>query len=317
MNTKILIIVALVAVLLASGLALAQSSDEQESGSISETAHFEEENAEEQKEPASGSALAESFVIILREGLEAILIIAAIIAYLVAAGHRNKVKTVYLWAGAAVLASIGTAFVLDAFLAGSDTPAKFLEGFTMLLAAAVMLYVTNWFLGKIDSKKWLGYIKGKVDDALTSRSTLALGVVSFLAVYREGFETVLFFKALSIGSTDITGIVTGFVAGMIALAILFAIILGIEKRLPLNVVFGVTSAILFVLSVKFAGKGIHELQEAHVLPETAFAIVPKIGDLGIYPTVETLAIQALVILLGTALLWAHFRKSAAKIVGSA
>ncbi|MEK6958067.1 MAG: FTR1 family protein [archaeon] len=300
MNGKFWAVLAIFAMVFTAGLALAHEIGE-----------------EHEEEPASGSALAESFVIILREGLEAILIIAAIIAYLVAAGHRDKVKTVYMWAGAAILASIGTAFVLDAFLAGSDAPAEFLEGVTMLLAAAVMLYVTNWFLGKIDSKKWMGYIKGKVDDALTSRSALALGIVSFLAVYREGFETVLFFKALSIGSTDITGIVTGFAAGMVALAILFVIILGIEKRLPLNVVFGVTSAILFVLSVKFAGKGVHELQEAHVLPETAFAVVPKIGDLGIYPTVETLGIQLLVILLGAALLWVHFSKSAAKTNGPA
>ncbi|MCR4368547.1 MAG: FTR1 family protein, partial [archaeon] len=157
-------------------------------------------------------------------------------------------------------------------------------------------------------RKWTAFIKGKVDDALSLQSAFALGTVSFLAVYREGFETVLFFKALTSGTTDLTGIIMGLVAGFAALAILFVLIVRIEKRLPLNVVFALTSAILFVLALKFAGKGVHELQEAHVLPETALNVVPKIGDLGIYPTLETLGIQAVMLAIGAILLYMHFFK---------
>ena len=234
----------------------------------------------------------DAFTIIVREGLEAILIIAAIIAYLESSGHKEKVKTVYSWSAAAIIASLFTAF--------------FLEGITMLLAAAVLLYVTNWLLGKIEAGRWSAYIKGKVEDALTSRNTLALGLASFLAVYREGFETVLFFKALALGSADPSGIFAGLLLGLAVLVLLFIAIIRLEKRLPLNIVFGATSAILFILAFKFAGKGIHELQEAHALPETAFTLLPAMKDLGIYQTLETAFVQLLVLISGAALLYLHF-----------
>ena len=248
----------------------------------------------------------EALIIIIREGLEAILIIAAIITYLSKSGHKDKLKTVYLWAGLAIVASIITALIIDQAFSASKTSQEFLEGITMLLAAGVMLYVTNWILGKMESKKWGNYIKGKMDSALTSKNALALGLVSFLAVYREGFETVLFFKALTLGTTDLTGVFSGLILGLIILVILFYLIVKLEKRLPINIVFGITSALLFLLSLKFAGKGIHELQEVGIIPETAFAIVPKIKDLGLYPTLETLGIQALVILFGLTMLYFHF-----------
>jgi len=268
---------------------------------FSGTAFAQEENKE-----SSEGGLIESFTIIVREGLEAILIIAAIIAYLVATKHEKKVSAVYYGAGLAIIASIATALILEAVFASAEAPRETLEGATMLLAAGVMLYVTNWFLGKMEHQKWAAYIKGKVSDALSSQSVLALGAVSFLAVYREGFETVLFYKALTSGATDLTGITAGFILGIAALAVLFVLIVRIEKRLPLHIVFGATSAILFLLSVKFAGKGVHELQEAGIVSETALGVVPKISDLGIYPTAETLGIQALIIATGAALVYLHF-----------
>lgn len=177
----------------------------------------------------------------------------------------------------------------------------------LVLACAVLLYTTNWLLGKMDSGKWAAYIRGKVGDALTSGNSAALGLVSFLAVYREGFETVLFYKALAIGSNDIVDRLMGFIAGAVVLAVLFAAIILIEARLPLNIVFGLTSATLFLLSLKFAGIGVHGLQEAGIIRQTAWGALPKIGGLGIYPTVETLGLQALISVLGAALLYMHFR----------
>ncbi|MBI4210041.1 MAG: FTR1 family protein [Candidatus Diapherotrites archaeon] len=260
---------------------------------------------------AAGNAFFESLTIIVREGLEAILIIGAIIAYIAASGHKDKTKGVYAGATAAIIASILTAIIVDGFFKASDSQLEALEGTTMLIAAIVMLYVTNWMLGKIDSARWTAYIKGKAGDALTSGSVLALGIVSFLAVYREGFETVLFYKALAIGSADTAGIISGFVAGIIVLAALFLAIIKLETKLPLNWVFGGTSALLFLLSVKFAGKGIHEFQEAGIISETAMNILPKVKDLGIYPTVETLGAQAVIIIIGAALLHIHiFRRRA-------
>ncbi|MCR4335738.1 MAG: FTR1 family iron permease [archaeon] len=252
------------------------------------------------------SEFLEAFTIIVREGLEAILIIAAIISYLIIAKHKEKVKTVYWGTGLAVLASFATAFLIDRIFSATEAQTQLLEGITMLLAAGIMLYVTNWFLGKMQAQKWTAFIKGKVDDALTSKNAFALGIVSFFAVYREGFETVLFFKALTVGTADITGIISGLVLGFVVLIVLFYLIVKIEKKLPINIVFGITSAILFLLSLKFAGKGIHEFQEAEIIGETAFAIVPKIKDLGLYPTFETLGIQTLIIGIGIVLVYLHF-----------
>ncbi len=252
-------------------------------------------------------AFIDSFTIIVREGLEAILIIGAIVAYLAATKHADKVKAVYSWAGVAVIASLLTAFLVEQVFKATEEQLELLEGATMLLAAAVLLYVTNWLLGKMESKKWSEYIREKVGDALTSSSTLALGLVSFLAVYREGFETVLFYKALTISTPDISGVVTGLALGLVVLAALFFLIMKIEAKLPLNIFFGSTSALLFLLSLKFAGNGVHELQEAGIIGETVWNIVPKVKDLGIYPTFETLALQGAMVLFGAALLYLHFR----------
>ena len=259
-------------------------------------------------QPALGTAFFESFIVIVREGLEAILIIAAIIAYLTVAKHDDKVRVVYAWGFIAVIASFLTALALDQALGASKVHEELLEGVTMLLATVVLLYVTNWLLGKVQARKWKSYIKGRVDDALASGSSLMLGLVAFLAVYREGFETVLFYKALSIGASSMNDIILGLIAGLIVLAVLFVLIVKAEKRLPLSHVFGVTSAILFALAVKFAGKGVHELQEAGIMQETILQGLPRVSDLGFYPTLETLGAQAIIILIGVVLVYLHFFK---------
>lgn len=259
-----------------------------------------------------GTAFAESFVIILREGLEAMLVIAAIIAYLASTKNESMAKTVYLSALAAILASIATAFVADSLLATTEAQLGLLEGATMLLASAVLLYVTNWLLGKVDSTNWKTYIKGKVDRAIAHGSGLALAAASFLAVYREGFETVLFFKALAFSTNDPAGIALGLATGFVALAVLFILILKIEARLPLGLVFAISSALLFLLSLKFAGNGIHELQEGGFLNETKFLQLPEIADAGFYPTIETLGLQAVIIAIGAVLLFLHMKRPQAR-----
>lgn len=252
-----------------------------------------------------GSVFFESLMIILREGFEAILIIAAIVTYLSVSGNKDKTRTVYLWAGVAVIASIITAFAIETVFALGEHHVEALEGITMLFAAAVLLYVTNWLLGKIDSKKWSGYINEKVKSAADSGSALALGLASFLAVYREGFETVLFYKALAIGSTDYTGIISGFLLGVVCLAVLFFAVIKLEAKLPVKTVFAVTSVLLFFLAFKFVGKGVHELQEAGLFGETALAL-PKIGEIGFYPTIETGIAQLAVIIIGAVLIYMHY-----------
>ncbi|MBI5554014.1 MAG: FTR1 family protein [Candidatus Diapherotrites archaeon] len=250
----------------------------------------------------------ESFVVFGREGLEAILLLAAIVASLVTRKQEKHLPVVYGGAALAVIASLLTAVALEWFWVASEFSEPFLEGITMLLAGIVLLYVTNWMLGKADSIRWANYIKGKVGNALSRRNRYALGLASFLAVYREGFETVLFFKALFVGSTDPAGVGIGIVAGILLLGILWILILQLEKRLPLGLVFASTSLILFLMSVKMFGGGIHELQETGIITETALSGIPSVEDLGLFPTLETIGAQALAILAGIGLFFIHARK---------
>jgi high-affinity iron transporter len=150
-------------------------------------------------------------------------------------------------------------------------------------------------------------VKSKVNDALTSGSSLALASAAFLAVYREGFETVLFYKALFLtgaSSGSSMPIVAGILVGASILVGVYFAISRFGVRLPLRPFFGVTSAFLYYMAFVFAGKGVAELQEGGVLPTTIVSWAPRVPALGIYPTLESLLAQGvLAILLLAALVW--------------
>jgi high-affinity iron transporter len=170
-----------------------------------------------------------------------------------------------------------------------------LEGLTLLLAAAVLVFVGHWLLAKADVVRWKRYLEKRLVGGAGAGSALALGLVSFLAVYREGVETVLFYRALlSTEGASNAAIVAGLVAGLLALAGLCYGIYRFGVRIPLRPFFAGTSAVLLLLAFVFAGKGVHELQEARVVSEARVPFI-RLSALGIYPTVETLATQALVL----------------------
>ena len=252
----------------------------------------------------------EPFIVIVREGIEAIVVLGAISAYLVASNHAGKLKAVYAGAVAAIIASIATAFIFEAFFSSAEYNVEILEGGTLLVAAAVLLYTTNWFLSKMESGKWLEYIKGKAGKAIARGRNFSLGAVAFLAVYREGIETVLFMKALTLTNGISSEAVFGLAAVFAVLALLFFAILKIGARLPLKIVFGVSGALLFLLALKFAGAGIHELQEAKTLPETKLDFIPAVPLLGIFPTIESIGIQALALAAEGVFFFRHFRPNA-------
>jgi high-affinity iron transporter len=155
--------------------------------------------------------------------------------------------------------------------------------------------------------KWNRFVRSKVQDALTTGSAFALASVAFLAVYREGFETVLFYKALVVAAgagASVLAMVGGMVAGALLMAAIYIAINRFGVRLPLKPLFAITSAFLYYLAFVFAGKGIAELQEAGFLPTTIVAGGPRVPAVGLYPTVETLLAQGvLVALLLAAVVW--------------
>jgi len=238
-----------------------------------------------------------SFVIIVREGFEAILIISALTAYLTKTGYRDKVKTVYGGAVMALVASIFTAVLLQTVINISGAGREALEGITMLLATAVLFYVSYWLITKIEVTRWQHYIKSKIESSLSRGNIIAIGFAAFLSVYREGAETILFYQALySSSNGDVSAIVTGFASGSLLLIGIFALIKYGSVRIPIGPFFAVTSTLLYYLAFTFAGKGILELQEAEWISSTSIEGLPAVGFLGFYPTWEGIALQAILVL---------------------
>lgn len=239
-----------------------------------------------------------SLAIILREGIEALLVIAAIIAYLIKSGHQEKVKIIYqstlVALGASVLTAIGLKYLFNISGANQEN----LEGITMLLAVVVLFSMSFWLIGKADAKRWKNYIEGKIQTSITTGNTLTLWLAAFLAVYREGAETVLFYQALVSGqdSSGISMIGLGILAGAIGLVAIFLIIRYGSMRIPLKPFFIGTSILMYYLAFVFAGEAIMELQAGFMISATSVSGFPIISFFGIYPTVESLSAQGLLLL---------------------
>lgn len=235
----------------------------------------------------------QSFSIIVREGFEAILIIAALIAFLTKSRNQSRIKTIQYGVIIGILASFATAYVIHEILHLSMASQEVLEGWIMLVAVGVLFSVSYWLVSKIDNKKWQEYINHKMRGAVTKGNAFTLGAVAFITVYREGFETVLFYKALFLYADESTsGIIPGFLAGCAVLAVVFYLINILGMRIPIKWFFGFTSVLLYYMAFTFMGKGIHELQMGEQFSLTAANFLPSISWLGMYPTWETFIGQA-------------------------
>jgi high-affinity iron transporter len=209
--------------------------------------------------------------------------------------------------GAALVASLVTALVIETVFQISPARQEVLEGITMLAASVVLFYVSYWLLSKIEVARWTDFVRSKVHDAVTSGSALALASAAFLAVYREGFETVLFYKALVLAGTPgqtLVPVVGGMAIGAVALTVIYVAINRFGVRIPLKPFFALTGGFLYYMAFVFAGRGIAELQEGGLISTTVLPWAPRVPALGIYPTAESLGLQLLLIVLLTgALVW--------------
>ena len=273
----------------------------------------EDSNALDGREESGWTIFVASLLILLREGLEAILVVAAIAAYLVRSGNGAMTRVVYINGVAAVVVSAVLAIALQKLFSISGANQEILEGVTMLLAVVVLFFVSNWMVSKAEAEAWKGYIEGKVSSAVTTGSSFALGAAAFLAVFREGAETILFYQALLADAENYMHMVWyGFAAGTICLVGLFILIRYGSMRIPLRPFFIGTSILMYIMAIAFAGGGIKELQEADVVPVTPVSFVSSIDLLGIYPTVETLLPQAVLVVLAIASYFYYTKKSVAK-----
>ena len=258
---------------------------------------------------SSGGAAWQTFLAVLgltlREGLEAILVIAAIIAYLVKTNSRKYLASVYIGAGLGVLFSVVLAMIFNGIAASlgdaqSGAGQEIFEGVTMFLAVIVLFYVSNWMLSKAEAENWNKYIKDKVQQSIDKGSMYTLSFSAFLAVAREGAELIMFFQGMRANITNNPHMLwAGLALAVVILVIVYFAITKLSVRLPLKPFFTFTSVLMFILCISFVGKGVYELQEADVIGRT---VIPWMNGfnfelLGVYDRYENLIPQLILLAL--------------------
>ncbi|WP_455198478.1 cytochrome c/FTR1 family iron permease [Kaarinaea lacus] len=266
------------------------------------------DEADEQLNVSSGSASVNfltSMIILLREGLEAILVIAAIVAVLIKANRRDAIRYIHAgWVGALVLGFL-TWYVASHFITLSGAHRELTEGVAALIAAGMLFYVGFWLHNQSQAAKWQKFVREKIASSLSAGALWGLALMAFLAVYREVFESVLFYQSLMLNSEPSQqGVILAGIAVAAGILVLLAwLIMRYSVRLPLKSFFKVNMLLMFLLAVVFAGKGVAALQEGSVFPVDPISF-PRIELLGIYPNMESLGLQLAMILLATA--WGIF-----------
>lgn len=259
------------------------------------------------------------FSIIVREGLEAILIVGAMVAYLIKTKNKRGTLYVYIGAVAALAASVVMAIILYSFAssAGNSIPQEIVEGVTALLAVAVLIYVSNWMISKAESDNWTKYLSDKVSDSADKGKVLALGFTSFLAVFREGAEVILFcqqyFTRADSMENGYLAVFGGIFAGLAAVALVFILMRVFGVKIPLKPFFMATSILMAVMSIAFLGSGMWELfmdggladsiggwvqQIAATIPQLSWMSGnDTLAFFGIYPTWITLIPQLILLVI--------------------
>ncbi|GAB6991487.1 FTR1 family iron permease [Paenibacillus pini] len=245
-------------------------------------------------------------LILLREGLEAILVLSALLSYLNRSGNKKQSKWIWSGAGAGLVLSLILAVILTYTIsqAASGSARELLEGITGLVAVGMMLTVGQWLHSKSNTKAWNTYVGRQVDSALARGSLWSLFMIAGLAIFREGAETTIFYVGMS-SSIDPLQLVLGISIASVILAVLAYAIIVLSARLPIRGFFLAATVLIYYLVLRFLGDSIHSLQVAGRLPAHASDHLPSINWLGMYPSWETFIPQAIVLLY---IIWTMVRQ---------
>ncbi len=289
-----------------------------------------EQMAGVQRTNAAGSAASsfvQAFIILLREGLEAILVIGGIVAYLIKSGNKKQVRSVYIGSLFAIALSFVAAWALGVIKnanAAAGANQEIIEGVTALLAVAVLFYVSNWMLSKSETEVWQNYLNKQVESSVSKGSMFALGFTAFLAVFREGAEVILFYQPIISDAQKGEGVGyvwLGVLAAVVVLVIVYIAIRYFSVKLPLKPFFIATSILMAVMSIAFLGSGIKELIEGGALDNVNIYIpglTPLIEKIptndvldifGIYPHTETIVPQFILLVVYIILFIVQIRRS--------
>ncbi|MCY9063742.1 ferrous ion permease EfeU [Bacillus inaquosorum] len=250
-------------------------------------------------EPIASSSYSwwDAALIPIREGMEALLVIGALLTMTKKA--RVTRSSTWIWGGASagmvvsLAAGIGVTLLFSSNIFGENN--FLLGGVTGVLSAVMLLYVGVWLHRNASMDKWREKINTQKSQALKKRSLLSFGLIAFLAVVREGLETVIFFIGL-VGKLPLTELIGGTAAGLIVLVIVGVLMIKLGMRIPLKPFFLLSMAVVLYMCVKFLGTGVHSLQLAGILPSDAESWLPSVSVLGIYPSVYSTVPQLLILL---------------------
>jgi high-affinity iron transporter len=245
-----------------------------------------------------------SLVILLREGLEAMLVVLALVTVLVKTERRDAVKYVHAGWVIALIAGIATWWAAQNLISISGASREIMEGVGALMAAVILFYVGFWMHSKTNAAAWQAYINQHIHRHLSTGTLWGLAGLSFIAVYREVFETVLFYQALMTqsASSQSMSIATGFVTATVILAVLFWVIIKYSLRLPIRKFFTFSTYLMLALSFVLIGKAVAALQEADLISISSFPIDFTLSWIGVYSTWEGLAAQLAILILSVLIL---------------
>jgi len=235
-----------------------------------------------------------ALTILLREGVEALLIVIAMVAFLRKAERPQALRYVHAGWISALAAGALTWLVATYMVSISGASREVTEGLSSLFAAAVLLSVGLWMHQKGQAGQWQAYLKQHLTAAMEKRSAWALFALAFIAVYREVFETVLFYSALAADGNG-PALLGGFITGLVLLSVIAAVFLRTSARMPIGKFFSFSSVLVAVLAVVLVGKGIAGLQEAGWMMATPVTGL-RVPVLGIYPTIQTYGAQLALLL---------------------
>ncbi len=250
--------------------------------------------------------------ILLREGLEAVLIITTIISLLKSLNAKQALKWVH--GGWLLAVGIGVAswFFTDWLISFGPQNRELMEAFGALLAVAVLLYVAFWLHSKTEAQKWKEFVEVRIRKMLDQEKLFGLAFISFIVVFREAFESVIFLSSLQLQVDDASrpGIWMGALSSIIVILIISNLLLRFSVKIPVKKLFQYSAVVIMVFSVVLAGQGVHAFQESGWVSVNSVGFNFHFSSLGIYPTVETYAAQLLILMVIVCLL--YYQKSKIK-----
>ncbi|MGE7942602.1 FTR1 family iron permease [Lysinibacillus xylanilyticus] len=246
----------------------------------------------------SDYTLWDSALILLREGLEALLIILALVSFLEKSGQKPMRKWIYIGAFVGILLSAVAAILMSTIFnsATVDTNREIMEGYIGLLAAAMMIGVGIWLHSKSNVASWNRYISKQMGNAISSGSVFAMASISFLSVFREGAETLVFYAGIA-PKMETTQFVLGIVVALLVLTIFAFVLFKASGKIPVYKFFAVATVLIYALAFKIIGVSLHTLQLRDAVSTTIVDGLPVISFIGFYPTVETMIGQAILLVL--------------------